>query len=101
MKTIIIIAIICALLYAHGISEPKPEPKPTRNRSEENRKILQGFWDACDTYMDYPELEPEAADLMRRIEAALKFGFSAADLTQFRSEVKGLYKMYSLLTNKS
>lgn len=92
MKTIIIIAIICALLYANGISEPKPEPKPTRNRSEENRKTLQVFWDAADQYMDIPELEPEATDLMRRIESALKFGFSAKDVTEYRSIVKDLYK---------
>ncbi len=102
MKTAIIIIIIFSFMYVFGAFQDKPADKPApirRNRTEENRIVLQGFWDACDLYMDCPELEPEATDLMRRIESALKFGFSANELDQFRSEVKSLYKRHSMITN--
>jgi hypothetical protein len=102
MKTAIILIIIFSLMYVFGAFQEKPADPPElirRNRTEENRKVLQAFWDACDQYMDHRELEPEAADLMRRIESALKFGFSAKELDQFRTEIKSLYKRHSMITN--
>lgn len=95
MKTYIIILIIFCVLYGFGAFNEKPADKIQpirRNRSEEDRKTLQVFWDAADQYMDIPELEPEATDLMRRVESSLKFGFSAKDVTEYRSIVKDLYK---------
>lgn len=98
MKTIIIIIIIVSVLYCIGIGQDQPAPKaPARNRTAEDRKTLQVFWDAADSYMDIPELEPEATDLMRKVEAALKFGFNQKDMAEFRSIVKDLYKRASMI----
>lgn len=96
MKTIIIIIIIVSVLYCIGIGQTETKA-PARNRSEEDRKTLQVFWDAADSYIDIPELEPEATDLMRKVEAALKFGFNQKDMTEFRSIVKDLYKRAAMI----